>query len=318
MSAARRVPEDFPSMLPKERGGHAPAPKDMPASRPYLGFGLGLRTVHYDHILEHLPPVDWLEIISENYMVGGGKPKRYLHRIREQYPMVMHGVSLSIGSTDPLDIDYLKRLKLLAAEVEPAWVSDHLCWTGVGGVNSHDLLPLPYNEEAVNHVVERIDRTQDFLGRRILMENVSSYLAYRTSEMTEWEFLGEVARRADCLVLLDVNNIYVSARNHGFDPLDYLDGIDGERVWQIHLAGHSDYGDYVIDTHDHAVSDPVWALYRESITRLGPVSSMIERDDRIPDFDDLLEELDMAREVAAQTLPQSAEAVTAGAGAVRG
>jgi len=306
MSAAKKVPED-----PRARGAPvAPAQSDPPVSRPFLGFGLGLRTVHYEHLLQHLPAVDWLEVLSENYMVGGGKPKHYLHRIREHYAMVMHGVSLSIGSTDPLDMDYLKRLKLLAAEIEPAWVSDHLCWTGVGGVNSHDLLPLPYSQEALAQVVGRIERVQEFLGRRILMENVSSYLTYRASEMTEWEFLSEVARQADCLILLDINNIYVSARNHGFEPRAYLMGVDPERVRQFHLAGHSDYGDYVIDTHDHQIAEPVWALYREAWTRFGPVSTMIERDDKIPPFDDLLRELDMARRLVAQ-VPQGALDVAA-------
>lgn len=270
--------------------------------KPCLGFGLGLRTAHYDHVLEHLPPVDWFEVISENYMVGGGKPKHYLHRVREHYPLVMHGVSLSIGSTDPLNLPYLRRLKTLAAEVEPEWISDHLCWTGVGGINSHDLLPLPYDEETLRHVVERVTRVQEHLGRRILLENVSSYLTYQASEMPEWQFVSEVTRRADCLLLLDVNNVYVSARNHDFDPLDYLDGLDPERVWQIHLAGHSDLGDCVIDTHDHDVPNPVWDLFRSACTRFGAVSTMIERDANIPPFDHLLDELNRARALARDTL----------------
>jgi len=276
--------------------------------KPFLGFGLGLRTAHYEHVLEHLPPVDWFEVISENYMVGGGKPKHYLHRVREHYPLVMHGVSLSIGSTDPLNTGYLRQLKTLAAEVEPEWLSDHLCWTGVGGVNSHDLLPLPYNEQALRHVVERISRVQEFLGRRILLENVSSYLTYKASDMSEWQFVNEVARCADCLLLLDVNNVYVSARNHGFDPLDYFRGLEPERVWQIHLAGHSDLGDYVIDTHDHDVPDPVWQLFRSAIARFGPVSTMIERDANIPPFDHLLAELNQARALAGDSARQCAGA----------
>ena len=218
----------------------------------FLGFGLGLRTNHFQHVLDHRPDIDWFEIISENFMVSGGKPKHYLHRIRDIYPMVMHGVSLSIGSTDPLDMGYLRNLKSLAAEVEPLWISDHLCWTSLDGINSHDLLPMPYTEQAQNHLVDRISQVQDFLGRQILMENVSSYLSYRDFEMEEWEFLNAVAEQADCQILLDINNIYVSARNHNFDPQLYLNAINPERVQQFHLAGHSDYGDYVVDTHDHA------------------------------------------------------------------
>ena len=268
------------------------------AGRPFLGFGLGLRPDHYLEVLESRPPVDWFEIISENYLVDGGKPLYYLDRIRADYPMVMHGVSLSIGGTDPLDLEYLSDLKRLAARVEPAWISDHLCWTGTDGRNLHDLLPLPYTEEAVAHVAERVGRVQDLLGRQILLENVSSYLTYTDSHVPEWEFLAAIAERADCLILLDVNNIYVSAHNHGFDPLAYLDGVPGERVRQIHLAGHSHNGPLIIDTHDHPVPDPVWALYGEAIARLGSVSTMIERDDDIPPLDVLLDELAQARALA--------------------
>ena len=267
--------------------------------RPYLGFGLGLRVDHYEAILNSAPAVDWFEIISENYLVPGGKPLHYLDRIRERYPLVMHGVSLSIGSTDPLDTEYLKQLKALAARVEPAWISDHLCWTGVHGRNLHDLLPLPYTEETVNHVAARIRAVQDFLGRRILIENVSSYVNFSGSQMSEWEFLTAVCERADCLILFDVNNIYVSSINHEFDPRAYLDGIPGDRVQQIHLAGHEDHGDYIIDTHDHPVADPVWDLYAEAVRRFGPVSTMIERDDNIPPLDELVAELDHARRIAA-------------------
>ncbi len=269
---------------------------------PYLGFGLGLRTSHFQYVVDQRPPVDWFEIISENFMVGGGKPKHYLHAIRANYPMVMHGVSLSIGSTDPLDKDYLRQLKTLAAEVQPAWISDHLCFTRAGDVNSHDLLPLPYNEEALRHVVDRVHQVQDFLGRRILLENVSSYLSYRHSDRSEWEFYVQVVERADCHMLLDINNVYVSARNHGFDPMDYLSAIDPSRVQQIHLAGHSDYGDYVIDTHDHDVPDAVWELYRQALPRFGRISTMIERDDDIPEFPVLLAELDRARDIADSAL----------------
>jgi uncharacterized protein (UPF0276 family) len=263
-----------------------------------LGFGLGLRTDHFVDVLEQQPNVDWFEIVSENFMVKGGKPKHFLHKIRQDYPLVMHGVSMSIGSTDPLDLSYLANLKALADEIEPEWISDHLCWTSVGDVNSHDLLPLPYSEEAINHVAERVSRVQDILGRQILLENVSSYLTYLESGCTEWEFVSEVAKRADCLLLLDINNVYVSARNHGFDSMEYIDAIDPLRVQQFHLAGHTDYGDYVIDTHDHAVADPVWELYAKALKRFGPVSTMIERDDNIPPLQELLDELDTARDIA--------------------
>ena len=264
----------------------------------FLGFGLGLRTEHFVDVLDTRPPVDWFEVLSENFMIAGGKPKYYLQQIRELYPMVMHGVSLSIGSTDPLDLDYLLALKVLANEVQPEWVSDHLCWTSVGGINSHDLLPLPYSEQAIDHVAARVRQTQDILGRQILLENVSSYLTYSDSVLSEWEFLSEIAARADCYILLDINNIYVSSRNHAFAAEDYLLGIDPARVRQFHLAGHSDYGDYVIDTHDHPICDPVWDLYRRAISLFGQVSTLIERDDRIPPLGELIDELNVARNIA--------------------
>ncbi len=265
---------------------------------PSLGFGLGLRTEHYQTILDTRPHVDWFETITENYLVPGGKPLHFLRRIRECYPMVMHGVSLSIGSTEPLDMNYLREVKQLAAALEPAWLSDHLCWTHIEGVNTHDLMPLPYTEEALAHVVERVQRVQDYLGRRLLLENVSSYVTYTESRMSEWEFLNEIAGRADCLILLDINNVYVSACNHGFDPFDYINAISPERVQQLHLAGHSNLGDHLIDTHDHPVIDPVWQLYRRAIARFGNVSAMIERDDRIPPLEELLAELQTARRIA--------------------
>lgn len=279
-------------------GPHSGA--QAPESRPWLGFGLGLRTEYFEAILSDLPDVDWFEITSENFMVAGGKPRYYLDRIRARYPLVMHGVSLSIGSTDALDYEYLRGLRQLAREIEPAWVSDHLCWTGVDGVNSHDLLPLPYSEEAIAHVVGRVQQVQEFLGREILLENLSSYVEFRHSDMPEWEFVAQVAKRSGCRILLDINNIQVSARNHGFDPYCYLDGIPGDRVWQIHLAGHSDYGDYCIDTHDHDVPVDVWSLYEGAIHRFGAVSTMIERDDRFPPLGDLLSELDVARATIAR------------------
>jgi uncharacterized protein (UPF0276 family) len=273
---------------------------------PSLGFGLGLRVDHYEAILADNPRIDWFEALTENYLVPGGKPLDYLMRIRERYPMVLHGVSMSIGSTQPLDRSYLAQLKALAARVEPAWISDHLCWTGIAGRNMHDLLPLPYTEEALVNVVERVRTVQDVLGRRILLENVSSYVTYRDSQVSEWEFLREIAQRADCLLLLDVNNIYVSSVNHEFDPLDYLQAIPVDRVQQIHLAGHENHGDYLIDTHDHPVPDPVWELYDAAVRRFGSVSTMIERDDNIPPLEELCSELDAARQLAERALARAA------------
>ncbi len=269
------------------------------SNRPFLGFGIGLRAEHYEDILEQKPrQIDWLEIISENYMVDGGKPLYYLDSIRQHYPMVMHGVSMSLGSTDPLNYDYLKKLKNLIERVEPEWFSDHLCWTGVEHKNMHDLLPLPYTEEAVNHLAARISEVQDFMGRQMLIENLSSYITYSDDAMTEWEFLSAIADKADCYLLLDVNNIYVSSFNHKFDPAEYLDGIPSERVWQHHLAGHSNEGNLIIDTHDADIIDPVWSLYEETARRLGAVSTMIERDGNIPALSSLLEELEQARRIA--------------------
>lgn len=272
------------------------------AEKPYLGFGLGLRTQHYDAILSENPAVDWFEIITDNYLVPGGKPHYYLDQIRERYPIVMHGVSLSIGSVDPLDMDYLKQVKALDARIKPAWISDHLCWTGVNGLNTHDLLPLPYTQETINHVASRLRQVQDYLGQPILIENASSYLTYKQSEMTEWEFLAEIVRQSGCYILLDVNNIYVSSVNHEFNPLDYLHAIPAERVIQIHLAGHSNQGDYIIDTHDAPIVPAVWDLYAAAIQHLGSVSTMIERDDNIPPLSDLLCELEQAKKIAEHIL----------------
>ena len=272
---------------------------------PFLGFGLGLRTPHYKDILDGAPPIDWFEIISENYMIAGGQPLANLDRIRERWPIVMHGVSMSIASTDPLDMDYLAGLKALAERVRPSWISDHLCWTGVHGVNLHDLLPVPFTEEALDHVCERIARVQDYLGRRIAIENASSYVSFAASEMTEWDFMREMAERADCWLLVDINNIYVSAFNHDFDPLTFLDAIPAERVVQFHLAGHTDEKTHIIDTHDHEVPVSVWDLYREALRRFGSVSTMIERDDDIPPLQTLLDELQIARDIAAEELQQT-------------
>jgi len=267
-------------------------------TRPTLGFGLGLRVDHYETILNERPAVDWFEALTENYLVPGGKPLYHLTRIREHYPMVMHGVSMSIGSTQPLDRTYLAEVKALAQRIEPAWISDHLCWTGVAGKNLHDLMPLPYTDEALKHVAQRVRTVQDILGRRILLENVSSYVTFRDSRLSEWDFLRAVAEEADCLILLDVNNIYVSSINHEFDPREYLAAIPVERVQQIHLAGHQNHGDYLIDTHDHPVPDPVWALYADAVRRFGRVATMIERDANIPPLAELQDELMAARRTA--------------------
>lgn len=272
----------------------------------FSGCGLGLRPTYYCEILERLPPIDWFEIISENYLVPGGKPLHFLDRIREHYPMTLHGVSLSVGSSDPLSTDYLRELKTLIQRVEPLWVSDHLCWTGCNAHNSHDLLPLPYNEETVRHVAGRVRQVQDYLGRRIALENLSSYVDFKASTMAEWEFVSAVAEAADCWLLLDVNNIHVSARNHGFDALDYLDGIPWSRVVQMHVAGHHDYGRYIIDTHDAPVADSVWTLLAEAFHRGGSIATMIERDDQFPPFDELLEELGVLRGIAHSVLSRSA------------
>lgn len=264
-----------------------------------LGFGLGLRPQHYEALLgEHRGRVAWLEALTDNYLVPGGRPLHFLDRLRAHYPVVLHGVSLSIGSTDPLDLDYVHSVKALAARVEPSWISDHLCWTGVNGVNLHDLMPLPFTEETVRHVVSRVHAVQDILGRRLVLENVSTYVSFAADEMTEWEFLREIAQRADCKLLLDVNNVYVSSINHGFDPLAYLRGVPVDRVQQFHLAGHSNQGDYLIDTHDEPVCEEVWQLYGAAVARFGAVSTMIERDDKIPELPVLLAELDHARSIA--------------------
>ena len=278
-------------------------------------FGLGLRTQHYSEFLAAPRHVDWLEIISENYLVPGGKPLVMLDAIRERHPMVMHGVSMSIGGVDGPDPAYLQQLKTLARRVQPMWLSDHLCWTGWHGHGArhlHDLMPLPCTEEALKLVVRHVRQVQDTLGRRMLLENVSSYIEFDDATMPEWVFVREVCEQADCLLLLDLNNIHVSAVNHGFDAQDYLRHMPRDRVAQIHLAGHSDHGDHLVDTHDHPVADPVWALYRAALQQLGPVPTMIERDDRIPPLEELLAELDIARRIAAEVLaPCPAEALPA-------
>jgi uncharacterized protein (UPF0276 family) len=276
----------------------------------FAGYGLGLRPTYYAEILERRPAVDWFEIISENYLVPGGKPLYFLDSIREHYPMTLHGVSLSPGSADPLDRDYLRQLARLIERVRPLWVSDHLCWTGINAHNSHDLLPLPYNDDTVRHVAARVREVQSILDRRIALENLSSYVDFTASTLSEWDFLAAVAEEADCWLLLDVNNIHVSARNHGFDPLDYLDAVPWERVVQIHVAGHQDYGRYIIDTHDAPVADPVWDLLAEALRRGGPISTMIERDDHYPPLDELLAEHARLRQVADTALSPNRRGAT--------
>lgn len=264
----------------------------------YLGFGLGLRPEFYQEIIETTPKdIQWFEIITENYLNAAAKPLFYLEKIRENYPLVMHGVSLSIGSCDPIHWDYLAKVKALAQRFEVKWISDHLCWTGVNKVNMHDLMPLPYTKESLKHVVDRVKQVQDFLGRQILLENVSSYINYNASLMSEAEFYVEVAKQADCLLLLDVNNVYVSAYNQDFDPQSYIDLIPVDRVQQFHLAGHDNCGDYIVDTHDAAVVESVWQLYQYASKRFGQVSTLLERDDQVPALSVLQEELAHARQV---------------------
>lgn len=262
-----------------------------------LGHGVGLRSLHYRHILNENPNVGWFEIISENYMDSQGRPRQTLNQIAERYPIVMHGVSLSIGSTDPLDWEYLGRLKQLANEIKAVWVSDHVCWTGVLGKNSHDLLPLPYMDESLNHVIERVRIVQDFLERPLVLENPSSYVTFRASTMPEWEFISRLAEEADCGLLVDVNNIYVSSFNHGFDPFEFLEFLPVDRIVQCHLAGHTRRPDCIIDTHDAPVVSPVWQLYRRLCERNSQVSTLLEWDANIPPFSVLEEELERARTI---------------------
>ncbi|MDQ3918889.1 MAG: DUF692 domain-containing protein [Acidobacteriota bacterium] len=264
------------------------------ASNP--GLGLGLRSKHFDYILENHPEVDWFEVISENFMDSGGRPRQVLRRIAERYPVVMHGVSLSIGSTDPLDFEYLRGLKNLAQEIKPLWVSDHLCWTGVGGINTHDLLPVPLTEESLKHVCRRVKQVQDFLERPFVFENPSTYLTFKQSTIAEWDFLRHMTEETGCLLLLDVNNVYVSAFNNDFDPADYVRKIPHERVVQMHLAGHQHCGDYIIDTHDGRVAEDVWHLFTLAWQLTGGAATLLEWDSRIPDFADYHAELLKAKD----------------------
>lgn len=267
----------------------------------FVGVGVGLRPKHYAVILDEssraCPGIDWFEAISENYMVPGGRPLRVLEEVRTRFPIALHGVAMNIGSADPLDDGYLARLDALVRRFEPEWVTDHLCWTGIDGRSLHDLLPLPYTETVIDHVAERIARVQDRLGRRIALENVSTYLAFRDDEMPEWEFLAAIAARADCGILFDVNNVFVSAHNHGFDAEKYVDSIPGERVFQVHLAGPSEAGPLLIDTHDGPVRDEVWRLYARFVRRVGPVSTLIEWDESIPPLARVAEEAAKARAI---------------------
>lgn len=264
---------------------------------PYLGFGLGLRSQHFQYILENSPKIDWFEIISENFMDSKGWPRHVINQIAEQYPVVMHGVSMSIGSTDPINFDYLKKLKALAREIKAEWVSDHLCWTGVLGKNTHDLLPLPLTEESLKHVVDRIKTVQDVLERPLVLENPSSYLQFKEDTFTEWEFIKEMALASDCRLLLDLNNVYVSSFNHQFDPLEYVKALPLDKVVQFHLAGHTNKGTHIIDTHDDHVVKPVWELYQQTIELTGAVSTLLEWDANIPDFPNLKKEVLKAKEI---------------------
>lgn len=284
---------------------------------PHLGFGAGLRAEHYGDVLAAPCGVDWFEAISENYIDSGGRPLHVLERVRRDYPIALHGVALSIGSTDPLDGDYLDRLAALAERIEPALITDHLCWCGVDGAVLHDLLPLPYTEEALAHVAERVRRVQDRLGRRILLENPSTYIAFAHSTIDEWTFLGELAERSDCGILLDVNNVYVSATNLGFDPYRYIDGIPPARVGQMHLAGFTDMGTYLFDTHSAAVHDDVWALYRYACRRFGAVNTLVEWDAEIPPLARLVAEVARCRREAdaATTIPEHDERIITAADA---
>jgi uncharacterized protein len=272
-------------------------------ARKDLGHGIGLRSKHYGRFLEERPAVDWVEAISENHLAPGGRPNAVLEKVRRDLPVVLHGVSLAVGSVDPLDARHLKALRELVRRIEPAYVSDHLCWGRHQGRYAHDLLPLPFTEEALQLVTERVRTVQDVLQRQILLENVSSYIQFADSTMTEWEFVSRVAEGADCGILLDVNNVYVSAKNHGFDPLDYLAGVPADRVGQFHLAGHSDKGTYLLDSHDAEVPDSVWELYRAALRKFGRVPALVEWDDHVPPLEEVVAQSERARRIEAEVLP---------------
>lgn len=269
--------------------------------RPISGIGIGLRASHYNYILANHPNVPWFEVLTDNYLGKGGPPLRYLEAIAKHYPITFHGVGLSIGSTDPLNTNYLQELKTLASQFNPALISDHLCWISTQQEYLHELMPLPYTEEAIAHVATRVQQVQEFLGRRIMLENVSSYLEYKTNEMPEWQFINAVASRADCYILLDINNIYVSAYNHQFNANDYLYNIDKTRVKQFHLAGYSEKNNFLFDSHDHPVHPPVWDLYRQAVKHFGHLPTLIEWDDHIPEFSELMQQALQADAIAKAT-----------------
>jgi uncharacterized protein (UPF0276 family) len=265
--------------------------------KPIAGAGIGLRSQHYQEILQSKPPIPWFEVLTENYFGDGGQPLHYLEQVRLNYPVTLHGVGMSLGSADPLDSDYLHRLKALIKRIEPAWVSDHLAWISVGQRYVHDLLPLPYTQEALNNVVERVNQVQDFLGLQLMVENPSSYMGYNECDMSEWEFLQELVERTDCNILFDVNNVYVSGTNHGFDPVEYLHALPKGRVKEIHLAGYEEQDNFLFDTHGYRVHPPVWALYEKAIRHLGSVPTLIEWDNNIPKLSVLIDEANKAQSV---------------------
>ncbi|WP_259070467.1 DUF692 domain-containing protein [Mucilaginibacter sp. X4EP1] len=263
---------------------------------PNPGLGLGLRSKHFNYIIEHEPAVDWFEVISENFMDSGGRPRHVLRQVAEKYPVVMHGVSLSIGSTDPLNLEYLSKLKMLAAEVKPLWISDHLCWTGVNSLNTHDLLPVVLNEESLKHICSRINQVQDFLERPVVFENPSTYLTFKQSTIAEWDFLRYMTEETGCGLLLDVNNVYVSGFNNDFDPVHYINQLPHDSIVQMHIAGHQHCGDYIIDTHDRKVVNDVWKLFTLAWQLTGSVATLLEWDSNIPEFEEYHAELLKAKQ----------------------
>lgn len=267
-----------------------------------LGFGLGLRSQHYDYVLEHQPAVDWFELITENYLAPGGRPRAILHKIRAHYPVVLHGLSFNIGSNEAPDLHYLAQLKALINDIQPAWVSDHICWTGLHGKTSHDLLPIAYNPETLSQVAEKVNRIQDVLQQRIVLENPSVYLQFRSASMSEPDFINALTEQTGCRILLDVNNVYVSCFNLGQDPYAHISALKHNCVQQFHLAGHTHNGNHIIDTHDHPVSDPVWELYAHACRHFGETATLLERDDHIPPFPELMAELELARQKQQQAL----------------
>ncbi len=267
-----------------------------------LGFGLGLRSQHYDYVLEYQPAVDWFELITENYLAPGGRPRAILHKIRANYPIVLHGLSFNIGSNEAPDLHYLAQLKALINDIQPAWVSDHICWTGLHGKTSHDLLPIAYNPETLSQVADKVNRIQDALQQRIMLENPSIYLQFRSASMSEPDFINALTEQTGCRILLDVNNVYVSCFNLGQDPYAHISALNHNCVQQFHLAGHTHNGNHIIDTHDHPVSDAVWELYAHACRHFGETATLLERDDHIPPFPELMAELELARQKQQQAL----------------